>query len=125
MPGSLNDESIVRGIVTDAIRKSAKSREIIAEEMSQLVGARVTVRMLNSYTSGAAEQHRWPAQYTRAFCHVVQDWTLLRCITDLSGFHLISVEELDLLELGRQYLKRKSADEQITLLEAKLHRRGL
>ena len=125
IPGSLNDESIVRGIVTNAIKNCTKSREIIAEEMSELVGDRITVRMLNSYTSEAAEQHRWPAQYTRAFCHVVENWLLLRCITERSGFHLISDEEIELLDLGRQYLKRKAADERITILEAKLHRRGL
>lgn len=115
---------MVRAIVTEAIKNCGKSRDIIAEEMSRLSGDRITVRMLNSYTSTAAEQHRWPAQYTRAFCYVVEDWRLLRCITERCGFHLISEEETELLELGRQYLKRKSADERIALLEAKLQRRG-
>jgi hypothetical protein len=124
-PGSLNDESVVRGIVTNVIRKSAKSREEIADQMSLLCGDRITVRMLNSYTSEAAEQHRWPAQYTRALCQVVDDWTLLRCITERSGFHLITDDDAQLLELGRQFLIRKRADEQISLLEAQLHGRGL
>jgi hypothetical protein len=124
MPGSLNDESIVRGVLTQAIRNSAKSREQIAEEMSTLCGDLITVRMLNSYTSEAAEQHRWPAQYTRAFCQVIGNWELLRCIAERQSLHLITDDEAQLLELGRQFLIRKRADEQIALLEARLHGKG-
>ena len=124
-PGSLNDSEIVRGLITKTIRESNKSREQIAEEMSVLCGDRITVRMLNSYTCEAAEQHRWPTQYTRAFCHVVGNWNLLRCIVERAGFHLITEDEAELLELGRQFLARKRADEQIALFEARLHGRGL
>ena len=119
-PGSFNDESVVRGIVTQVIRSNRKSREQIAEEMSFLLGDRITVRMLNSYTSEAAEQHRWPLQYTRAFCQVVEDWSLIRCITERSNLHLISDDETRLLDLGRQYLRRKRADAAIADLEKQL-----
>ena len=120
LPGELNDECVVRGIVTEVIRTSAKSRETIADEMSRLCGTAITLRMLNSYTSEAAERHRWPAQFTRAFCHVTGDWTLLRCITERSGFHLITKAERELMELGRQYLIRKQADAAIARLEREL-----
>ncbi len=119
-PGSLNDDGLVREIVTAAIRNNTKSRQQIAEEMSRLTGAAVTARMLNSYTSEAAEQHRWPAQYTRAFCYVVKDWTLLRCIVERSGFYMITPAEEELLELGREYLKQKRASEQIQAIEKRL-----
>ena len=62
----------------------------------------------------------WPSQFTRAFCYVVEDWSLLRCIVERAGFHLINDEEADILELGRQLARRKRADEAISLLEAKL-----
>jgi hypothetical protein len=119
-PGSLNDESAIRTILTEVIRKSAKSREEIAEQMTVMVGERVSVRMLNSYTSEAAEQHRWPSQYTRAFCYVVQDWGLLRCIVERAGFRMITPAEAELLALGREYLRQKRAAEQIQLLEKRL-----
>jgi hypothetical protein len=125
MPGSLNDDSLVRAIVTEGIRNSTKSREQIADEMTLLLADKVTIRMLNSYTSEAAEQHRWPAQYTRAFCYVIQDWSLLRCIAERAGFRLITAEEAELLELGRQFLMRKRADEEIALIEGRLHGRAL
>lgn len=124
-PGSFNDEAVVRGLVTEVIRGSQKSREQIAEEMSVLLGERVTARMLNSYTSEAAEKHRWPAHFTRAFCFTTSDWRLLRCIAERAGFHLIDDNDAELLELGRQYLVRKNADEQIATFERRLLGRAL
>lgn len=120
MPGSLNDGNIVRRIITECIRNSDKSREAIAEEITNLVGEKVTVRMLNSYTSEAAELHRWPLQYTRAFCFAVSDWTLLRVIAEFSGLRLITRSEIELLELGKEYLKQKRANEQILRIEKRL-----
>jgi hypothetical protein len=119
-PGSMNDEGLVRAIVTGCIRKSSKSRGQISEEMSRLTGSTVTVRMLNSYTSEAAEQHRWPSQYTRAFCYVVEDWSLLRCIVERAGFHMITQAESDLLALGREFLRQKRAGEKMASIEAGL-----
>lgn len=119
-PGSLNDDGLIRELLTALIRRSSKSRQQIAEEMSRLIGSSVTVRMLNSYTSDAAEQHRWPIQFTRAFCHAIQDWALLRCIVERAGFHMITEAEARLLELGRQYLRQKRAGEQIAAIEGGL-----
>ena len=116
-PGSLNDDHVIRAIVTDSIRNCTKSREEIADEMTLHLGERVTVRMLNSYTAGASEKHRWPAQYSRAFCHATGDDRLIRCITERAGLHLITSDEGKMLELGRQFLIRKRADEAIAKLE--------
>jgi hypothetical protein len=106
--------------VTDSIKACAKSREQIVEEMTVLLGDRVTVRMLNSYTSEAQEQHRWPMQFTRAFCYVVEDWSLLQCVVERSGFLLITQDEAALLELGAEYLRQKRANERLQMLEKRL-----
>ncbi|QHN04402.1 hypothetical protein FTO74_14295 [Granulicella sp. WH15] len=116
----MNDEAVIRGIVTETIRHCSKSREVIAQEMTTLLGERVTARMLNSYTSEAAEKHRWPAQYTRALCHATGDWRLVRCISERAGFHLITKAEAKLFELGRQYLIEKRAAQTIAALEREL-----
>ena len=118
--GSFNDDNLIRAILTDVIRRSKKSREEIAEQMTWLIGDRVTTRALNSYTSGAAEQHRWPAQYLRAFCQVVNDWSLMRALIERSGFQMISADEAALLELGREFLKQKRAAEEIEKLQKRL-----
>jgi hypothetical protein len=120
VPGSLDDESIIRQVLTESIRRSSKSREEIVAEMSALTAQKITLRMLNAYASGSEEQHRWPMQFTRAFCYVVNDWALLQCIVEGAKCRMICESESDLLELGRQYLRQKRASEQVQHLEKRL-----
>jgi hypothetical protein len=115
--GSFDDDPMARAIITDSIRRSARSRDQVADEMTLLLGKRITARMLNAFTSEANEQHRFPLCFTRAFCEAVQDWRLVALIAERSGLQLISGEEVLLLELGRQYFNRKQADVSLTELE--------
>jgi hypothetical protein len=124
-PGSMNDSSEVRAALVDAIRKSGKSRAQLADEMTRLTGTEVTVRRINAFTAESREDYRFPSELTRAFCMATGDFSLLYILAELAGLHVVTAEEMELLELGRQFLKRKSAEERINLLEAKLHRRGL
>jgi hypothetical protein len=116
----MNDASLVRAALIEGIRKCGKSREIIADEMSALTGTEVTVRRLNAFTAKSREDYRWPAELDRAFCTVTGSWDLLRRRVELSGFRLITESEAELLELGRQYLRRKRANEEAELLEKRL-----
>ena len=120
IPGSLNDDLMVREIVTDAIKRSNKSREQIAEDMSRLLAIPVTARMISSFTAESKELHRWPGAWDRAFCAAVGDDTSLKCRVEAAGYKLISGEEIQLLELGRQYLRRKRANEEAEMLERRL-----
>jgi hypothetical protein len=117
LPGSMNDDDLVRGIITQAIKSSKKSRTQIAEEMSYLLGDKVTDRMLASWTSGAMEKHRFPLHFSRAFCIATENWRLVRCVAELAGFTVIDKEDAEILELGRTYLARKAADESMSALE--------
>jgi len=119
-PGSFNDEFVIRGVVTNAIKNCGKSRQQIAEEMTGLLGAPVTKRALDSYTSDAADQNRFPAQYTRAFCYVTKDWSLIRCVSERSGLHVITKAERRLLELGRQTLIQERAAAAVARLKTEL-----
>lgn len=120
VPGSLNDGSTVRGILIQAIKDCGKSRAQIADEMSFLAGREITERMLNGFTAESREDYRWPAELDRAFCYVTGDNRLLRCRAELAGYRVITESEADLLELGRQYLIRQRASEQVELLEKRL-----
>lgn len=88
--------------------------------MSTLMGTAVTKRALDSYTSEAADQNRFPLQYTRAFCHATGDWRLLHCVAERSGLRVIDETGQHLLELGREYLREKDAAEKKAALEARL-----
>jgi hypothetical protein len=125
LAGSMNDAALLRAVLVRSIRQSNKSREQIAEEMSYLVGRKITVRMLNAFTAESKEDNRWHAELDRAFCYVTGSDELLRCRADLAGLTLITKEEAEILELGRQYLRRKEAEAEMARLEASVERRTL
>lgn len=120
IPGSLNDDLLVRETITESIKLSGKSREQIADEMTRTLGLQVTARMISSFTAESKELHRWPGAWDRAFCSAVNDNRLLFCLVEKAGFRVIDEAEGDLLELGREYLKQKRANDQVALLEKRL-----
>jgi hypothetical protein len=118
--GGINDDLLVRDVITDAIKRSGKSRQQVADEMSALLGTEVTDRMLNSFTASSREQHRWPGAWDRAFCMAAGDDRLLTCRVELAGYKVIRGDEVHLLELGRQYLLRKRSEAELADLERRL-----
>lgn len=88
--------------------------------MSELLSTRVTVGMLNAFSAESKRLHRWPAAWDRAFCQATGDYALLVCRVLRAGFFVITAEEHDLLELGRQYLLQKRAAEEISRIERSL-----
>jgi hypothetical protein len=118
--GGLNDDLLVREIVTSSIKHSGKSRDQIADEMSALLGLKVTERMITAFTAESKEMHRWPGAWDRAFSMVTGDERLLRFRAELSGLKVIGDQEQALLELGRQYLIQKRSAAKIDELEQQL-----
>lgn len=115
-----NDDAMVRTAISRAIRNSSKSRDQIAEEMTTILGVHVTGSMLNDFTASAKRLCRWPAAWDRAFCAVTGDIDLLICRVRAAGFMVIGSVERDLMELGREYLRRKRADAATAELEQRL-----
>jgi len=116
--GRLNDESMVRSVVTSSIKRCGKSREQIADEMSDLLGIQVTARMITAFTAESKELHRFPGSWDRAFCQATGDNRLLVCRVEAAGFRVITAEEEKLLDLGREYLRRKRAEKKLAALES-------
>ena len=122
LPGSFDDASVIRGILVQSIRRSGRSRAAIADDMTYLLARTVTEKMLNAFT-GDRDDRRWPGEFDRAFCKATGDNALLACRAQMAGLYVITEEEKLLLDLGRQYLLRNQAEEQISLLQRRLHGR--
>jgi hypothetical protein len=120
VPGSMNDSSVIRTALVEAIRRSGHSREVIADKMSALTGTEITVRRINAFTAESREDYRFPLELARAFCTVTGDFSLLHWIAELSSLRLITDTEFELLCLGREYLIQKRASETIGMLEKRL-----
>jgi len=121
--GSHNDAGVIREALAEGIRSSGKSRAQISEEMTYLVGRKITDRMLNGYTAASAEDYLFPAELARAFCTATGSTALLDCIAELHGLRVITQEESELITLGRAFLQRNEAQEQIEILQKRLHGR--
>jgi hypothetical protein len=120
VPGSLNDAGMIRASLVEAIRKSAKSREELAEIMTLLTGTEVTARRINAFTAESREDFRFPAELARAFCIATDDFSLLRNLIEAAGYYVVDQAEFEMLQLGREYLRQKRANERVESLEARL-----
>lgn len=87
-----NGDSALRQLITEIIRHCPKKREQIAEELSLRVGQRITVHMLNAFTSDSNKWSRFPAVWLEAFSEIVGDDRLER--------YVISKRNRDVLEFG-------------------------
>ncbi|MDR5730589.1 MAG: hypothetical protein RB191_24535 [Terriglobia bacterium] len=119
-PGNLNDDPLIRAAISSSIRACVLSREQIAERMTALLQVRVTAKMLDSYSAESMQANRFPAAWLRAFCQAVGTESVLAVIAEAAGCKWISGEEIELLELGRQTVLRKRAEEAIAGLESRL-----
>jgi hypothetical protein len=123
-PNSCDDDSLVRGLISDSIRKSPKSRAQIVEAMSHLLGQEVTEAQLNAFTAPSKAGHRWPSAWDRAFCVATGDYRLLVRKAELAGFRVIDEQEYQYLQLGKTYIEQKRAAENMARLENNITRGG-
>lgn len=110
-PGALDIDTSVRALVADAIRRSSKSREQIADDMSYLTGRSVTKTMLDCYTAESKE-HRFPVVFLPAFCKSTGDCRLLDLLSQHLGLSMITPRESQLLDVARALENKRRADEQ-------------
>jgi hypothetical protein len=120
LPGSYDDTAVIRGVLLESMKRSGLTRAAIADEMSFLLGRQVTEKMLNAFSAESRGDRRWPAEFDRAFCKATGDNTLLTCRVKLAKLHVIDEHQMDILELGRAFLRRSQADEKIALLQRRL-----
>ena len=66
-PGRLNLSARIHAAIKNAIKNAKKSREIIADDMSELLGLEITIDKLYNWTA-ESHPHRMPGEYYAAFC---------------------------------------------------------
>jgi hypothetical protein len=118
LPSASKDADAVRKMITAVLRLSRKSREQVAEQMSALLGTTVTKRALDSYTSEAADQNRFPLEYVRAFCVATEHFGLLQMVAGKCGFKIAGPKEQSLQSIGRATVAKEKAEERIAKLRA-------
>jgi len=82
--GRLNIGAQIHATIKKAIKSVPKSRETIADEMTDLAGERVTVQMINNWTA-ESHPHEMPGRFDPAFCIVTGDIELIRLKAEAAG----------------------------------------
>lgn len=118
--GSCDDDASVRALVTEVIRRSPKSREQLAEEMTVLLARPVTARMLYAWTAYSSEVHRFPLAYARAFCQASGDYRLIALLVERLGLAVIDGDQARLLELAERLLAKEISERDFTTLKDSL-----
>ncbi len=87
-PGRLDIRIQIDSAIKNAIHQVHKSRETLADEMSDLTGERITVAMINNWTSDS-HPHEMPGRFYAAFCYCTCNMELARIITEAAGAFVV------------------------------------
>jgi len=116
-PGRLNIAAQLNAATKNAIRKAPKSRESIADEMTELSGERVTVGMINNWTADS-HPHDMPGRFYSSFCMATNDIELIRIQAEAAGvFTLPGPDALraEIQKLDEQSKELQSEKRKLTL----------
>lgn len=99
--------------MTEAIKESGRSREDIAEAMSEVLGERITTDVLYQYSSPANEKNNIPAHRLIALVAVTGDIRILNAALQDTSF--VAVDQR-----FEPLIRRELAKEQIARLQAEI-----
>lgn len=119
-PGRMSVTVRLLAAVKAAIKAAPKSREQIADCMTELSGCEVTVSMLNNYLA-ESHPHKLPAELIAVLCEATGNYGPLLVLTDSAG--VFTVEPPDVIRARLQKLEeqKKGLDKEKQKYSALLH----
>jgi hypothetical protein len=106
-PGRMCVTARLQSAIKAAIKAAPKSREQVADCMTELSGCEVTVSMLNNWTA-PSHPHRLPCDLIVAFCEATGDHGPLLVLNDAAG--VFTVEPPDVIRVRLQKLDEKKKE---------------
>ncbi len=118
MPADLAGlDRMVAAAVATALKEDVRPREVIAGEMSALLGEPVTKLMLDAYASEARDQHNIPAHRALALVAVTERFDLLDALARRIGAAILVGEELLAARRGHLQAQLLALKDQIRALD--------
>lgn len=91
--------------VQEAIRLTLKdcrlSRDEIADEMSRLLGEKVSVNHIANWAAESKNGYRLPLEWAAAFCVVTNDSRVIKAALRESGINVLDDGEMVFFEIGK------------------------
>ena len=117
IPGRLCVSARLLAAVKYAIKQAPKSRETLADEMTELLGVEVSVHMINAWCADS-HPHRLPAEFLPALCSATGSTAPLRIMAEAAG--LFALEGPDALrsEMQHKLEAKRVLDKEIRRTEA-------
>lgn len=106
-PGRLNVNARLQAAIREAVKRAPKSRETIADEMTDLVGQGITVHQINNWTA-ESHPHRIPAELLPAFCMSTGSMEPMRVLAEAAG--VFTLPPPDALRADVQKLREQKRD---------------
>jgi hypothetical protein len=110
--------------VAAALSNQTASRDQVAQSMSNFLGERITVNMLNAYASQARDAHVIPFARFIALVHVTGDRRLLQWLAEPMRWAVIDGKHLPLIELAAVQEKQRELSAAADSLRRQAKSRG-
>ncbi len=116
-PGRLCISARLMAAVKLAIKQAPKSRETLCDEMADMVGAEITIHMVNSWCADS-HPHRLPAEYLPALCAACGSTEPMRIMAEASGLFALPGPDALRADMQRDVEQKRELDKRIRQKEA-------
>lgn len=116
-PGSLDNNMELRHLLSEALKKTTKSRYEVAAKMSELLGHEVTKNQLDAWTAESREGWRFPFECAAAFEVACETLCLTEFLANKRGCKVYVGEDIYKAELGKLEAMKDEIAQKIKLLK--------
>lgn len=100
-PGSLDCGRTIRHLLTYLMKRSPRSRQAVAEQMSELTGASISKHQLDSWTADSRDGWRFPLEYVPALEVATETRELTTWLADVRGCKVLVGKSVLDAEIGK------------------------
>jgi hypothetical protein len=100
-PASLDLSKELRNLLSDALKKTTKTRFEVAARMSELTGHEISKAMLDAWTAESRSPWRFPLEYATAFEIGCDSYCLTELLARKRGCRVYAGDEVRQAEIGR------------------------
>jgi hypothetical protein len=98
--GSMRCGDAVKDALREALKKSGLSREVVADEMSRLLGENIGTNQINNWAAPEKKDRRIPMEYVGALSVVLNDISVAQTALDPANMLALSEKQAPIYRLG-------------------------
>jgi len=108
--GSFRRTESVQEALKITLKNCPLSRDEIADEMSRVLGEKVTKNHIANWVAESKNGYRLPLEWTSAFCVVTNDTRVIKAAFEGSGINVLDDSEMTFFEIGKAVEEKRESD---------------